>query len=64
MLLAECLMLLNSRTKQVVSLLLPVGCLLLIAAQKQPYAKIPSNDYGFIASTLSSKAEGTETGCL
>lgn len=56
MLLAECLMLLNSRTKQVVSLLLSVGCLLLIVAQKQPYAKIPSNDYGFIALTLSSKA--------
>jgi mannosyltransferase len=56
MLLAECCMLLRPRTKQLMASLLVVGCIVLIAAQRQPYAKIPSNDYSFIASALHDQA--------
>lgn len=56
MLLAECFMLLRPRTKQLMASLLVVGCIFLIAAQRQPYAKIPSNDYSFIASALHDQA--------
>jgi hypothetical protein len=60
MLLAECLLLLRPYAKQLMASLLAVGCILLIVSQRQPYAKIPSNDYSFIASTLNTQAENAD----
>jgi mannosyltransferase len=56
MLLAECLILLRPNARKVMACLLVAGCLFLIVAQRQPYAKIPGNDYSFIASALHEKA--------
>lgn len=56
MLLAECLMLLKLKPKIVLSSLLLTGSILLIVAQREPYAKIPANDYAFIASALTTQA--------
>lgn len=57
MLLAECLMLLRPYVKQLVAFLLVVGCLVLIVTQREPYAKMPINDYSFIASSLHVQAK-------
>lgn len=56
MLLAECFMLLRPRAKQLMASLLVVGCIFLIAAQRQPYGKIPGYDYSSIASALHDQA--------
>ncbi|TQJ33061.1 glycosyltransferase family 39 protein [Arthrobacter sp. SLBN-122] len=57
MLLAECIMLLPVYLKQLIALLLAVGCLVLIVSQREPYAKMPANDYSFIASSLRDQAK-------
>lgn len=56
-LLAEGLLMLSARPRQVLAGLLVAGCTVLIVAQRQPYSKIPSNDYGFIASALRETAQ-------
>jgi mannosyltransferase len=56
MLLAECLMLLRPYAKQIMASLLAVGCIALIVSQRQPDAKIPWNDFSFIASTVDAQA--------
>lgn len=56
MLLAECIMLLRPYIKLFVAALLAIGCLVLIVSQREPYAKIPWNDYSFIASTIHGQA--------
>ncbi|WP_189636223.1 glycosyltransferase family 39 protein [Arthrobacter sp. NamB2] len=57
MLLAECIMVLRPYAKQILASLLVAGCIVLIVAQRQPYAKIPGYDYSFIASALHDQAE-------
>lgn len=56
MLLAECLVLLRPHVKRLMASLLVVGCVLLIVAQRQPYAKLPANDYSFVASVVHNQA--------
>lgn len=58
MLVAECLMLLRPHAKQIMASLLAVGCIVLIVSQRQPDAKIPWNDFSFVASTVDAQASG------
>jgi len=57
MFLAECIMLLRPKAKTVFLPLLLLGSVMVIVGQREPYAKIPANDYAFIASTLQSRAD-------
>jgi mannosyltransferase len=63
MLLAECILLLRPYVKQIMASLLIVGCLILIVSQRQPHAKIPWNDFSFIAATID-KQSNTGDGLL
>ncbi|WP_306634408.1 glycosyltransferase family 39 protein [Pseudarthrobacter siccitolerans] len=56
MLVAECLLLLRPYAKQILASLLAFGCVALIISQREPYAKIPWNDFSFVASTVDTQA--------
>lgn len=56
MLLAEGLLWLKGRWQTVAIAVLLVGAVTLIVAQRQPYAKVWKEDFGFIASTISAQA--------
>lgn len=56
MLLAECLLRLSRRRRIVAASVLAVGVMILFIAQRQPYAKVWKEDFGYIAATLRTEA--------
>lgn len=56
MLFAESLLMLRPYARRILTTILFVGVVVLIVAQRQDYAKVPGQDYSFIASALHERA--------
>lgn len=60
LLIGECLMMIPRNLNRILAALLVAGSVFIIASQRQPYSKIPSLDYSFIATTVKQMSRNSD----